>query len=57
MSKMLVVYFSYSNGNTKKIAEELAKAKNADIAEIKTVTPYSKSYDEVVNQGQREVQE
>ncbi len=32
MKKMLVVYYSWSNGNTKKIAEELARAKGADLA-------------------------
>lgn len=57
MSRMLVVYYSWSNGNTKKIAEELAKAKGADIARIETVKPYTGSYNDVVEQGQREVEE
>lgn len=56
MSKMLVVYYSWSNGNTKKIAEELAEAKNADLAEIETIKPYEGSYNDVVDQGQGEVQ-
>lgn len=56
MSKMLVVYYSWANGNTKKIAEELAKAKNADLARIDTVKPYEGDYNTVVDQGQREVQ-
>lgn len=56
MKKMLVVYYSWSNGNTKKIAEELAKAKGADIARIETVEPYKGSYQEVVDQGQDEVE-
>lgn len=55
MKKMLVVYYSWSNGNTKQIAEQLAKATGADMAEIDTVQPYTGSYDEVVDQGQREV--
>lgn len=55
MKKMLVVYYSWSNGNTKQIAEQLAKATGADLAEIDTVQPYTGSYDEVVDQGQREV--
>jgi len=55
MKKMLVVYYSWSNGNTKRIAEQLAQAAGADIARIETVQPYSGSYDEVVSQGQREV--
>lgn len=57
MKKMLIVYYSVSNGNTKRIAEELQKATGAEIAEIETVTPYTGSYDEIVDQGQREVKE
>lgn len=57
MRKMLVVYYSWSNGNTKKIAEELAGAKNADIEQIETVKPYEGSYNDVVDQGHREVLE
>lgn len=55
MKKMLVVYYSWSNGNTKQIAEQLAKATGAELAEIDTVQSYTGSYDEVVDQGQREV--
>lgn len=55
MKKMLVVYYSWSNGNTKQIAEQLAKATGAELAEIDMVQPYTGSYDEVVDQGQREV--
>lgn len=55
MGKMLVVYYSWSNGNTKRIAERLGKATGADIARIETVQPYTGSYDEVVSQGQNEV--
>lgn len=56
MSRMLVVYYSWSNGNTEKIAKELAEAKHADLAKIETVEPYTGSYNEVVDQGQREVE-
>lgn len=52
---MLIVYYSVSNGNTRRIAEMLQKASGADIAEINTVTPYTGSYNEIVDQGQREV--
>lgn len=55
MSKLLVVYYSWSNGNTKRIAEMLQKETDADIAVIDTVKPYTGSYDEIVNQGQEEV--
>ena len=55
MAKKLVVYYSWSNGNTKKIAEKLAEELGADIRRIDTVEPYKGSYDAVVDQGQREV--
>ena len=40
MTKNLVAYFSAS-GNTKAVAQNLAKAANADIYEIKPLVPYS----------------
>lgn len=57
MKKMLVVYYSWSNGNTKRIAEQLARETDADIAGIETTVAYAGSYEEVVDQGQREVEE
>ncbi len=53
--KTLVVYYSWSCGNTEKIAEQLADACDADIARIETVVPYPEDYQETVDQGQREV--
>ena len=53
--KMLVVYYSWSCGNTERIAEQLADACDADIARIETVEPYPEDYQETVDQGQREV--
>ena len=50
MSK-LIVYFSYT-GNTKNIANRIKEKLNCDILEIKTVVPYSKDYDTVVNDEQ-----
>lgn len=55
MKKILIVYYSWSNGNTERIARKLQKATGADIAQIKTVVQYTGSYDEVVRQGQDEV--
>lgn len=55
MSKMLIIYYSWSNGNTKRIANMIKNATGADITEIDTVTPYEGSYEEVVDQGQDEV--
>ena len=56
MSRMLVVYYSWSNGNTKRIATQLQQATGADIARIETVKPYEGSYNDVVDQGQKEVE-
>lgn len=53
--KMLIVYYSISNGNTRRIAEQMQRATGADIAEIETVEPYTGSYNDIVDQGQREV--
>lgn len=55
MHKLLIVYYSWSNGNTERIAKQLRQAVGADIARIDTTVPYSGSYDDVVAQGQREV--
>lgn len=52
--KILTVYYSYS-GNTRKIAEKIQREIGGDIAEIVTEKPYSGSYNDVVEQGQREV--
>ncbi len=53
--KMLVAYYSWTNGNTEKIAEELAHACGADLARIETVEPYPDDYDTTVKQAQDEV--
>ena len=56
--RVLIAYFSYSPGNTKRIAEFLRSRlgeQTADIVRIETVKPYSSDYDAVVGQGQREV--
>ncbi len=57
MRKMLIVYYSWSNGNTERIAKELQKAAGGDLLRIDTAVPYSGSYNDVVDQGQREVDE
>ena len=53
--RMLIVYYSVSNGNTKRIAKRLQETTGADIVRIETVKPYSGSYNDIVEQGQREV--
>ena len=57
MKRMLIVYYSWSNGNTKLIAEELQKATGADICRIETERPYDGDYNAVVAQGQDEVRQ
>ena len=56
MKKMLIVVYSWSNGNTRKIAELLQKKTGADLAVIDTVKPYPSDYDRTVMQGQYEVE-
>lgn len=55
MSKMLIVYYSQARGNTRRIAQMLQEATGADMAEIQTVHEYEGSYEDIVNQGQDEV--
>ncbi len=55
--KMLVVYYSWSCGNTERIAEQLADACGADLERVDTLEPYPEDYQETVDQGQREVNE
>lgn len=56
MKRVLIVYYSWSSGNTERIAKMLQKEIGGDIVRIDTITPYEGSYDDVVNQGQEEVQ-
>lgn len=56
MSRMLVVYYSVSNGNTRKIAHQMAEYMGAALAEIQTVQPYVGSYEQIVEQGKQEVE-
>lgn len=56
MARLLVVYYSLS-GNTEKIAKRLAERYDAErTVRIETVTPYSGSYEDIVEQGKREVE-
>lgn len=55
MKKMLIAYYSWSNGNTQRIAGMLQEKTDADIVRIDTVEPYRGSYNDVVKQGQEEV--
>ena len=55
MKKMLIVYYSAVNGNTRRIAEQLQKATGADMEAIETLEPYTGSHQAIVDQGRREV--
>ena len=52
--KTLVLYYSYT-GNTRALAERICRRLHCDSAELVPETPYTGSYDAVVEQGQREV--
>ena len=47
----IIVYFTYT-GHTKLIAEQIKNKLNCDILELKRLVPYSKNYNEVVNDEQ-----
>jgi flavodoxin len=53
--KTLLVYYSQAVGNTKAIAEKIQAALGCDTVRLDTALPYTGSYDEIVEQGQREV--
>ena len=55
MKKLLIVYYSWSNGNTERIAMELQAATGADLIKLETLIPYPKDYQTTVDQGQEEV--
>jgi len=52
--KKLVAYYSLG-GNTKSVAERIARSLRADIIEIRTVKEYPDDYDVLVGLGQKEV--
>jgi len=56
MKKLLIVYYSWSCGNTERIAKALQHAAGGDLWKLDTAEPYRGSYSEVVDQGQREVE-
>lgn len=56
MSKKCIAYYSWANGNTERIAKQIQRETGATLVRIETVEPYTGSYDDVVNQGEREVE-
>ena len=57
MKKLLIAYYSWSNGNTERIAKALQRIAGGELVKIDTAVPYSGSYNDVVEQGQREVEQ
>ncbi len=53
--KNLIVYYSYG-GNTEQVAKIIQSQIGGELCPIHTVKPYTGSYDEVVDRGQREVE-
>ena len=50
--KALVVYFTWTNGNTESIAKVLQQALQADILKIAAPDDYHEDYDTVVRKSQ-----
>ena len=48
--KAIVIYYSWG-GNTKSIAEKVARELNCGTARIDTVVPYEGDYNSIVDQG------
>ena len=55
MKKLLIVYYSCSCGNTERTAKALQSVAGGDLVRLDTAVPYTGSYNDVVDQGQREV--
>lgn len=53
--KSLVVYFTWTNGNTERIAKALQQALQADILKITAPDDYHEDYDTVVRKSQEEI--
>ena len=55
MKKLLIVYYSWSCGNTERTAKALQSVAGGDLVRLDTAVPYTGSYNDVVDQDQREV--
>lgn len=54
--KTLIVYYSWHNGNTKRIAEMIQKHTGGDICAIDTAVPYPSEYRKASDQGKKETE-
>ena len=50
MKKLLIIYYSWSNGNTEWIAKLLQSTAGGELLKIDTAMPYTGSYNDVVEQ-------
>lgn len=53
--RTLIFYYSQAVGNTERIANMLQDALDSDMEKIDTVKPYTGTYEEISEQGHREV--
>ena len=53
--KTLILYYSQAVGNTERIANMLQEKLNADMEKIDTLVPYTGTYQEISDQGHKEV--
>lgn len=54
--KILIVYYSLSNINTRIVAEHIQRNTGGDIFRIETVKPYPAKYDDVTAQAKKEIE-
>lgn len=54
--KVLIVYYSLRNGNTRIVAEQIQKNVGGDIFRIETVNAYPAQYRDVTEQAKKELQ-
>lgn len=54
--KTMIVYFSFTAGNTKSIAERIRQTTGGDLVRLETVRPYPADYEAAVSQGRKEVE-
>ena len=55
--KTLILYYSQAVGNTERVTNLLQKELNADMEKIDTLVPYRGTYEEISEQGHKEVNE
>ena len=55
--KTLILYYSQAVGNTERIANIMQEKLNSDMEKIDTIKPYTGTYQEISDQGHREVNE